>query len=60
MYIMAGQDWTMWIVGGIIAVLGYFYITSQKANGTINGDAIPVNEIESANVAHKGGCGCGV
>lgn len=52
-----GQDWTMWLVGGALAVLGYFYITSQKANQGM--DVTPVQETESANVA-KGGCGCGV
>lgn len=47
------DDWIMWIVGGIIALLGYGYITSQKASG--NTDEVPM---ESANVASTGGCGC--
>lgn len=59
MYIMAkGQDWTMWIVGGIIAALGYFYITSQKANGSST--STPLSVETQADVAHSGGCGCGV
>ena len=51
-----GQDWTMWIVGGIIAVLGYFYITSQKAGAATS---TPLSVETQADVA-KGGCGCGV
>lgn len=52
---MAQDDWITWIVGGIIAVLGYFYITNQKAGA---GNLTPSDIDGTANVASTGGCGC--
>lgn len=49
------NDWIMWIVGGIIALLGYGWITSQKAGAGGNTDEIP---LETSNLAKSGGCGC--
>lgn len=51
---MAQDDWIMWIVGGVLALIGYTFITSQKAGAGANTDAQPME----SNVAKSGGCGC--
>ena len=52
---MAQDDWIMWLVGGVLALIGYSFITSQKAGAGGNTDTQPM---ETSNVAKSGGCGC--
>jgi hypothetical protein len=46
------NNWMYWLVGGIVAILGYFYITNQKAGAGSTGEA------ESKLATRKTGCGC--